>query len=175
MQNGRYSICDRPAVLRLSGSLSGNGLRSSKLTSCMTSAATSSSGLTQRRINTTNRIKESTISNNSHSFQENNMLPQNRYQKLDKGKGPETGRFKSFGWKRFAVGAGIFIAVVWLFGPRERREQVLGKIKSPCEYRTWTTISAFSFLMAKQKPYSLVYFAGGGSRQYTTSTYFSCL
>lgn len=38
-----------------------------------------------------------------------------------------------FGWKKFAIAAGAIIVLVWLFGPRERRESVIDSIKSPCE------------------------------------------
>ena len=41
-----------------------------------------------------------------------------------------------FGWKKFALVAGVVIGLVWLFGPRERRETVMDTIKGP---------SAFSF------------------------------
>lgn len=53
------------------------------------------------------------------------------YKRVDEDGRP--GRLK-FGWKKFAVGAAVLIGLVWLFGPRERREQVLDKIKTPCEY-----------------------------------------
>ena len=52
------------------------------------------------------------------------------YKRIDEDARP--GRVR-FGWKKFAVGAAVLIGMVWLFGPRERREQVLEKIKTPCE------------------------------------------
>ncbi|TDL22138.1 hypothetical protein BD410DRAFT_788834 [Rickenella mellea] len=58
------------------------------------------------------------------------ILPRtnNTYKRLDTdGTGPRRGRW--FGWKKFAVVAGLIIGLVWVFGPRERREQVLDTIK----------------------------------------------
>ena len=52
------------------------------------------------------------------------------YKRIDEDARP--GRVK-FGWKKFAIGAAVLIGMVWLFGPRERREQVLEKIKTPCK------------------------------------------
>ena len=107
----------------------------------MTSAGESSSQQPRRRSSkTSTHIQDNfessrTLSDTSLAHKEQDMLPQNRYQKLDKDKGPEVGRFRNFGWKKFAIGAAIFIAVIYLFGPRERREQVLSSIKNPCEYR----------------------------------------
>ena len=60
-----------------------------------------------------------------------------RYKRLDmvdkdSGVGPGSARLR-FGWKKFAVGAAVIIGLVWLFGPRERRESVLESIKTPSE------------------------------------------
>lgn len=71
------------------------------------------------------------------------MLPRGtNYQRLeigdkdDESVGRGGRRMRRFGWKKFALGAGMLIAVVWLFGPRERRDQVWNGIKSntPCAY-----------------------------------------
>lgn len=62
-----------------------------------------------------------------------NLLPRvspSGYKRVDAPNG-QSRRFR-FGWKKFAVGAAVVIVLVWLFGPRERREQVLDKITSPC-------------------------------------------
>jgi hypothetical protein len=41
-----------------------------------------------------------------------------------------------FGWKKFAVAAAVVIGFVWVLGPRERRESVIGSIKekTPSEF-----------------------------------------
>ena len=45
---------------------------------------------------------------------------------------PRHGTRVRFGWKKFAVAAAVIIGLVWLFGPRERRESVIGTITTPC-------------------------------------------
>jgi guanosine-diphosphatase len=39
------------------------------------------------------------------------------YGKLEDGMGPSR-IGKHFGWKKFAIGAGVLIGLVWAFGPR---------------------------------------------------------
>jgi hypothetical protein len=44
------------------------------------------------------------------------------YARLESGMGPSRnakGTFSRFTWKRMAIGTAVFIAVVWLFGPRK--------------------------------------------------------
>lgn len=70
--------------------------------------------------------------------QKMSILPRSsNYKRLD----TEGGRMRRFGWKKFAVGAVAIIGLVWLFGPRERREQVLGGMKGSSEYHTSTRLS----------------------------------
>ncbi|KAL5524736.1 GDA1 [Sanghuangporus sanghuang] len=53
------------------------------------------------------------------------------YKRVDVEDG-RAGRMR-FGWKKFAIVAGLVVGLVWLFGPRERRESVIDTIKTP----TW--------------------------------------
>ncbi|KAK7054490.1 Guanosine-diphosphatase [Paramarasmius palmivorus] len=47
------------------------------------------------------------------------------YERLEGGMGPSRlPNKKKFAWKKFAIGAAIIIGLVWLFGPRERREKL---------------------------------------------------
>ena len=54
------------------------------------------------------------------------MTPRSaNYARLESGMGPSRngkGTFARFTWKRMAIGAVVFIAVVWLFGPRKPKE-----------------------------------------------------
>lgn len=43
------------------------------------------------------------------------------YERLEGGMGPSRMGSKRFAWKKFAVAAGVLIAIVWFFGPRESR------------------------------------------------------
>jgi guanosine-diphosphatase len=70
------------------------------------------------------------------------MLPRandTRYKRLEvmdkDAAGPRGSRVR-FGWKKFAIGAAVIIGLVWLFGPRERRESIVGSIKTPSECDT---------------------------------------
>ncbi|ESK87621.1 nucleoside diphosphatase gda1 [Moniliophthora roreri MCA 2997] len=54
------------------------------------------------------------------------------YERLEGGMGPsKLPNKKKFAWKKFAIGAAVIIGLVWLFGPRERRE----KLSTP--WSTW--------------------------------------
>jgi hypothetical protein len=44
----------------------------------------------------------------------------NNYDRLEGGLGP-TRTTKKFGWKKFAIGAGVLIALVYFFGPRAKK------------------------------------------------------
>ncbi len=59
------------------------------------------------------------------------------YKRVDGGTGQKDGRVR-FGWRKFAVAAVVVIGLVWVFGPRERRESVLESVGvSPvCECST---------------------------------------
>ncbi|KAF8810998.1 hypothetical protein BYT27DRAFT_7090605 [Phlegmacium glaucopus] len=43
------------------------------------------------------------------------------YERLEGGMGPSRLKSRRFGWKKFAIVACVFIGLVYLFGPRERR------------------------------------------------------
>ncbi|KAI5120142.1 hypothetical protein M0805_001910 [Coniferiporia weirii] len=60
------------------------------------------------------------------------LLPRvNGYKRVD-ADSEKRGRIRfAFGWKKFAITATIIITLVWLFGPRERREAVMDSIKAP--------------------------------------------
>lgn len=53
------------------------------------------------------------------------------YKRVDGGR--DSGRV-GFGWKKFAIGAVVVIGLVWVFGPRERRESVLSSVAPACEW-----------------------------------------
>ena len=44
----------------------------------------------------------------------------NNYDRLEGGLGPSR-TTKKFGWKKFAIGAGVLIALVYFFGPRAKK------------------------------------------------------
>ena len=72
-----------------------------------------------------------TKSRNS-AFTMSSILPfTSGYRRVD-AKDESGGRI-SFRWKKFAIAAVVLIGLVWLFGPRERRDSVIDAIKSPCE------------------------------------------
>lgn len=48
------------------------------------------------------------------------------YERLEGGHGPSRAGAKRFAWRKFAIAAAVLIGLVWVFGPRERREMVLG-------------------------------------------------
>ncbi|TFK52395.1 hypothetical protein OE88DRAFT_1627860 [Heliocybe sulcata] len=48
------------------------------------------------------------------------------YERLEGGHGPSRAGGKRFAWRKFAIAAAVLIGLVLLFGPRERREKVLG-------------------------------------------------
>lgn len=50
-----------------------------------------------------------------------NMISRSsNYERLESGLGPNR-MAKKFGWKRFAIGAGVLLALVYLFGPRAHK------------------------------------------------------
>ncbi|THH04946.1 hypothetical protein EW145_g5152 [Phellinidium pouzarii] len=74
----------------------------------------------------------STASARSPFKKMSSILPHvNGYKRVDAGV-ERASRFR-FGWKKFAIAAGVIIVLVWLFGPRERRDSVMDTIKAP----TW--------------------------------------
>lgn len=62
------------------------------------------------------------------------------YERLEGGMGPSRlGGVRAFGWKKFAIGAVVLIALVYVFGPR--REDILPEGYIPCEYIRRLSIS----------------------------------
>ncbi|QRV92747.1 guanosine-diphosphatase [Ceratobasidium sp. AG-Ba] len=46
------------------------------------------------------------------------------------------GGMKRFAWKKYAIGAAVLIGLVWVFGPRERRENMWGSSSDPYDAPT---------------------------------------
>ena len=63
----------------------------------------------------------------------NGILPRangaNGYKRVDADVASGGGMLR-FSWKKFAIGAVLFIGLVWVFGPRERREAVFDEVSS---------------------------------------------
>lgn len=69
------------------------------------------------------------------------ILPRvgNGYKRVDGGAAGQDGRVR-FGWKKFTIGAVVVIGLVWIFGPRERRESVLSSVGPACECSIFLSI-----------------------------------
>lgn len=81
---------------------------------------------------TGNTRTASSVSPRNSAFRMSTLLPfASGYRRVD-AKDERNGRV-SFKWKKFAIAAVVIIGLVWLFGPRERRESVIDTIKKPCE------------------------------------------
>ena len=64
------------------------------------------------------------------------ILPRvNGYKRVDDAEGGGKPMRMRFGWKKFAIAAVVIVALVVVFGPRERRDTVIDTIKdkTPCE------------------------------------------